>query len=386
MIINTTDNLKDVCQRFAAYPYITIDTEFIREKTYYPDLCLVQIASRDEAFCVDPLAPDMDLKPLFELLQNQNVVKVFHAARQDIEILLHLSGQIPNPVFDTQIGAMVCGFGVNSGYSQLVSAITGVKLDKSMRCTNWAKRPLTPEQIQYALYDVTYLRDVYEYIKNYLEKSGRIAWIQDELAMLTNRETYEPSLEHLFQKIHCPLTKPLAVYVYRQLYLWREKLAQLKNRPRRFLIKDELLIELALVRPHRVEQLKGMRGISANFENSSLASEIIEVIHNAVQHDVKEMKVPVVERTLSLAEKNLVDILKFVLNIIAEKENVAASLIATSEEITDFVRKKDVSFLSGWRYMIFGQVAEKISRGEISIRYDVKLGQAVLSELPAVCG
>ncbi len=370
MIIDNRTELKAVCRRFATYPYVTIDTEFIREKTFYPDLCLVQIASRDEAFCIDPLAPDMDLEPLFELLQNPQVIKVFHAARQDIEILLHLSGQIPTPIFDTQIGAMVCGFGENVGYQQLVQTIMGISLDKSMRCTNWAKRPLSDAQIQYALYDVTYLRDVYEYIIYQAQATGRITWIQSELDNLLDKETYEPSPAHLVEKIHCSITKALPLHIYRQLYIWRENLARSKNRPRRFLLKDDLLQELALLKPTTPEQLKNLRGVNANFEKTSMAEEILNVIRLAMQDDIKHIRVPKSEKQLSSHEKNLFEVLKLLLNIIATQEKVAPSLIASTDELTAFIRKKDVPFKHGWRYDFFGAKAEQLCQGEISIRYN----------------
>ncbi len=365
--------LEAVCRRFAAYPYITIDTEFIREKTFYPDLCLVQIASRDEAYCIDPLAPDMDLTPLFDLLQNPNVVKVFHAARQDIEILYHLSGKVPTPLFDTQIGAMVCGFGENVGYQQVVQSIVGISLDKSMRCTNWAKRPLSSAQIQYALYDVTYLRDIYEFMMTKINQLDRMGWIQSELDYLCDTETYDPSPEKLLAKVHCSITKALPYHIYQKLYLWRENLSRTKNRPRRFLLKDELLQELALLKPTTPEQLKNLRGVGANFEKSTMAVEILSVIQTAMQDDIKHIKLPKSEKPLSPTEKNLAEVLKLLLNIISTQEKVAPSLIATSEDIAHFVRKKDVTFKQGWRYELFGNKAEQLCAGALSIRYNPKL-------------
>ncbi len=381
MIIDNATELEAVCRRFATYPYVTIDTEFIREKTFYPDLCLVQIASRDEAFCIDPLAPEMNLQALFELLQNKNVVKVFHAARQDIEILFHLSGQIPTPIFDTQIGAMVCGFGENIGYQQVVQSILGVSLDKSMRCTNWAKRPLTDAQIQYALYDVTYLCDVYENMLAQLQENGRMSWIQSEMDTLCDKETYEPSSEHLLAHIRCSITKAMPLHIYRQLYLWRENLARQKNRPRRFLLKDDLLQELALLRPSTPEQMKNLRGISNNFEKSAMATEILDIIRTAMHDDIKNIKLPKAEKPLSATEKTLSDVLKLLLNIIATQEKVAPSLIASSEDINRFVRQNDVAFKHGWRYDFFGCKAEQLCHGALSIQYNPKTRQIELKQL-----
>lgn len=372
MIIENTLDLEEVCRRFATYPYITVDTEFIREKTYYPDLCLIQLASRDEAVCVDPLAPDMDLSPLFELLQNPQVVKVFHAAHQDIEIFLHLSGKIPTPVFDTQIGAMVCGFAENAAYSQLVHSICGVTLDKSMRCTNWAKRPLNPEQIQYALYDVTYLRDVYEYICAQMEKSGRFTWVREELASLTDKSSYEPTPEQILERLHCPMKKAINIHIYQQLYLWREKRAQLKNRPRRFLIKDELLHELALIHPQTAAQLSAMRGITPHFEKCEMAQEILTVINQAMQDDLKNIKPPKPSKPMQPSEKNLIEILKLLLNIISSQIKTAPSLIAHAEDLLHFIRAEETPLNTGWRYEVFGEKAQKICRGEMSIRYNPK--------------
>ncbi len=369
MMIDNTPDLTSVCQRFATAPYVTIDTEFIREKTYYPDLCLIQIASPTEAFCIDPLATDIDLTALFDLLQHPDVVKVFHAGRQDIEIFYHLSGKIPSPLFDTQIGAMVCGFGDNVSYQQLVQTIVGVSLDKSMRCTNWAKRPLTPEQIQYALYDVTHLRQVYEYMCDTLTENNRMPWIHDELKVLLNKETYHPSDEALIEKLHLPVNKPQAIHVFRQLYLWRENLARRKNRPRRFLIKDELLQELSLLCPTTPEQLTELRGVGANFDKTALAGEILSVIRKALQDDLKHIKTVRPVKPLTPHERNLAEILKLLLSIVSVQEKIAVSLIACSEDIAQFIHNKDVPFLSGWRYQVFGQKAEMVRDGLLSIRY-----------------
>lgn len=381
MMIETTDELQEVCRRFATYPYVTVDTEFIREKTYYPDLCLIQLASRDEAYCIDPLAPNINLSALFELFQNKNVVKVFHAGRQDIEIFLHLSGEIPSPVFDTQIGAMVCGFGENVAYGQLVQTLLGVRLDKSMRCTNWARRPLSEEQIQYGLCDVTYLRDVYEKITARLEETKRLSWIQEELAVLTNPETYNPTPEQIYRKIHYPFSKPLAILIYQKLYLWRENLAKSKNRPRRYLVKDELLAELALVHPQNTEQLKEMRGIPSNFENSSYANAIIKIINEALKCKSSDLPHVESERALSVAEKNLLSILKFALTIVADREEIAPSLIASSDDLANYVREKQAPFLTGWRYNVFGQIAEQLAQGNLGIYFDAKKGEAVMGEI-----
>ena len=249
MMITTTKELTELCARFAKHPFVTVDTEFIREKTYYPQVCLIQLASPEEAVCVDPLSKDLDLKPLFDLFQNKQVIKVFHACRQDIEIFYHLSHQIPVPVFDTQVGAMVCGYGDNVSYQQLVNDFVGISLDKTMRVTDWSNRPLSEDQIQYALHDVTELRTVYTKMMERICAQNRLDWLTEEMADLVDPSTYEPDVDTLWKKVKVPLKKPLTLHIFAKLYAWRERAAQQKDRPKKHFMKDEALVELAIAAP-----------------------------------------------------------------------------------------------------------------------------------------
>ena len=384
MIITTTTQLETVCRRFATHSFMTIDTEFIREKTFFPDVCLIQIASPEEAYCIDPLVADLDLNPLFELLQNKTVVKVFHSGHQDIEILYQLSGKIPTPVFDTQVGAMVCGFGENVSYQQLVQTFLKITLDKSMRCTNWECRPLSDSQIQYALSDVTYLRDVYLQLQKKIKETHRESWIEEELKDLTNEVVYNPTPEFLLKKIK-PQSglKGVSLYVYQQLYLYREQLARLRNRPRRQLIKDDLLQELAVRLPKTPDDLKSLRNVSKGFEKSAMAVELIALIMDSLQADWKKNTIVSVKtQQLTKSQKGLVEVLKMILHIVSIQEDVAASIITTTDELELFVSGKDVSFKHGWRYDVFGALAQQICSGKKAICYHPTLKKIIFSDIP----
>ena len=378
MMITTTKQLQELCHRFAKHPFMTVDTEFIREKTYYPQVCLIQLASPEEAVCVDPLAQGLDLSPLFALFQNTNVIKVFHACRQDIEIFYHLSHQIPVPVFDTQVGAMVCGYGDNVSYQQLVNDFVGVSLDKTMRVTDWSKRPLSDAQVQYALHDVVELRTVYEKMMTRICEQNRLDWLAEEMADLVNPKTYEPDVDSLWKKVRVPFKKPLLIHVFARLYAWRELMAQQKNRPRKFFMKDEALIELAIQMPKTVEQIDGLRSFPNNFSKSDLAKEIIAVIQQAKSDNPETFEQPCELRPLTPKQRNLADVLQLVLNIVAEKFGVAPKLVATNADIQQFIQTGDAPFLKGWRQKVFGEAALAMQAGNLSISFDTSSGNIVL--------
>lgn len=382
MMITTTQELQAVCQRFAAFSFMTIDTEFIREHTFFANLCLIQIASPDEAFCVDPLAPEMDLTPLFDLLQNKNVVKVFHSARQDVEIFYQLTRCIPTPLFDTQVGAMVCGFGENVGYQQLVQGLLGVSLDKGMRVTDWSRRPLSEAQVQYALRDVTYLRDVYLILKKQAQDSKRGNWLDEEMAVLYDPQTYEPSDERMCQKITCSLRGALVQRIYKELYLWREHKARELNRPRRQIIKDELLQELAQLHPQTLEELKTLRGVPPSLLKEERSTALLAVIQQAQAQKGTSDKIFTVKKTLNGSEKNLLEMLRLVLSIVSVQEKVAVKLIAEQDDLIDFIEgKPKAKFLFGWRYDIFGRQAELLKAGKICICYQPEKKKICLNEV-----
>lgn len=381
MMIENTKKLADVCKRFEKCEFVTLDTEFIREKTYYPVLCLIQIASKDEAYCIDPLSADLDLAPLLGLLQNKKVLKVFHAARQDVEIFYQLTGKVPDPIFDTQIGAMVCGFNESVSYQQLVQELTGVSLDKSMRYTDWSKRPLSEKQIQYALCDVTHLVHVFEALKSQLKKSGRMAWLKEEMAVLTNPRTYDVDESTAWQKYKTPFNKPQQLHVFAKVTEWREKMAKMKNKPRRHILKDEVLLELAAAHPENKQELAQLRGLPNGFEKSSHASEILEVIRQAMA-DKSGVYVPSWKRpALTNGQRNLSELLKFLLSVVAEELGVASKVIATTDDIADFILgDKEAKVLSGWRYDVFGKKAEALKEGKISFYFDPKRKKVTLLE------
>lgn len=373
MMIETSAALAEVCERLSKAAFITVDTEFIREKTYYPVLCLIQIASHSEAHCVDPLAEGIDLKPLFDLMQNKKVLKVFHAARQDIEIFYHLSGAIPAPLFDTQVGAMVCGFGESASYQQLVQELTGVSLDKSMRYTDWSKRPLSEKQVSYALCDVTYLVQVYEKLQASLEKSGRTDWLAEEMEVLNNPATYEVDDEAIWQRFKCPLTKAQLIHVFAKVCAWRERVAKLKDRPRRHILKDEVLVELAAAHPETAIELESLRAIPKGFAQSQLGVELLEVIKRAMADKSDIYVASSKRRPLTNAQKNLAELVRLLLDVVSSELGVASKVIADSDSIAAFVTNdKTCAFLKGWRLAAFGQKAMALKAGKICFRYDPK--------------
>ena len=378
MMITTSKELQSVCKRFAKHSFITVDTEFIREKTYYPQVCLIQLASPDEAVCVDPLEKGLDLTPLFQLFQNKKVIKVFHACRQDIEIFYHLSHQIPVPVFDTQVGAMVCGYGDNVSYQHLVNDFVGVSLDKTMRVTDWSRRPLSDEQIKYALHDVEELRTVYTKMMEKICAQNRLDWLTEEMAELVDPLTYEPDINSLWKKVKVPFKKALNLHVFARLYTWREQTAQKKDRPKKHIIKDESLIELAISLPQKPEQIDNLRSFSDGFSKSDLAKEIINVITLAMKDDPATFEQLIQIKPLTTKEHNLADMLQLVLNICSENYGVAPRLVATSMDIHTFIQTGEARFLNGWRKKVFGDAALAMQQGSLALTFDPALGKIIL--------
>ncbi len=370
MMITTTNELEAVCRRFAAFPFVTVDTEFVREYTFFAKVCLIQIASPQEAFCVDPLAPDIDLTPLFELMQNKNVVKVFHSARQDIEIFYQLMHCVPEPLFDTQIYAMVCGFGENASYQQLVQCLLNVALDKGMRVTDWERRPLSEAQIQYAMRDVTYLRDIYLILREKTQNLRREDWVKEEMALLSDSETYAPSDARLCERMRCSLSGSLAQSIYRELYLWREHKARTLNRPRRHVLKDDLLIELSVAHPQTLEDLKTLRSVPSAFLKEPKSTELLEVIKAGIQSKGQHSPLGGNKKSLSGVRKNLLEMLHLLLSVVSVEAEVAPRLIADQADLISFIEDDDtVPFLSGWRYELFGAQALLLRNGELGLYY-----------------
>src|SRR5262245_61006528 len=275
-LITTTHALAEACTRLADHPFVTIDTEFLRESTYFPVLCVIQMASTEEAVVVDALATGVDLEPFFQLMANERVLKVFHAGRQDIEIIWHRAGLIPHPVFDTQIAAMVLGYGDSISYEQLVQRITGDHLDKSHRFTDWSRRPLSKGQSAYAISDVTHLRDVYLALSADLARRGRTEWVNEEMEVLTSPETYRAEPETAWQRIRTRARKPKELAILMELAAWREREAQNRDVPRGRVLKDDALADIAVQAPTTMEKLAALRSLPRGFERSKWGEAILE--------------------------------------------------------------------------------------------------------------
>src|SRR5262252_5780295 len=273
--ITTTPMLAEACTRLARYPFVTVDTEFLRESTYYPVLCVVQMASSDEAVVIDALAPNLDLKAFYDLMANEAVLKVFHAARQDIEIVWHRAGLIPHPICDTQVAAMVLGYGDSISYEQLVQRITGDSLDKSHRFTDWTRRPLSDPQLAYAISDVTHLRDVYLALVDDLGRRGRVDWVQEEMGVLTSADTYRMDPENAWQRLKTRVRKPKELAVLIEVAAWREREAQSRDVPRSRVIKDDVISDIAVHAPTTTERLAGLRSLPRGFERSKWGEAIV---------------------------------------------------------------------------------------------------------------
>src|SRR5215207_5580752 len=293
--ITTTEELAETCARLARHPFVTVDTEFLRESTYYPKLCVAQMASTDEAVVVDALAPGLDLAPLFGLMADERVVKVFHAARQDIEICWHEAGVIPCPLVDTQVAAMVLGYGDSISYDQLVQRITGDVLDKSNRFTDWTRRPLTPAQLKYAVSDVTHLRDVYLALSADIAKRGRAQWVNEEMKILTSPDTYRMEPESAWLRLKTRARKPKELAVLMEVAAWREQEARARDVPRGRVLKDEVIGDLAVQAPTTAEKLSALRSLPKGFERSKWGHDILEAVKRGLARDPKSL--PLLDRS-----------------------------------------------------------------------------------------
>jgi ribonuclease D len=379
-MIETTAALAEACTELAKSEFITIDTEFLRETTFWPELCLVQMASPTLEVLVDPLAKGINLTPLFELMANPDVVKVFHAARQDIEIIYHLGGLIPHPIFDSQVAAMVCGFGDSISYDQLVQKIKNVQIDKSSRFTDWSRRPLTEKQLDYALADVTHLRDVYLALKAQLEREGRSLWLTEEMDILESRDTYDMHPDDAWLRLKSRLRKPTELAILKFVAAWREREARSRNVPRSRVLKDDAIFEIAQQQPKDAEALSRLRTIPKGWERSASGTAIIETVNAALALPKEEM--PKAPRH-SLAPEGsgaAVELLKVILKLTADKHGVAAKVIANSDDLDKIAsegEKATVAALTGWRRELFGDVALKLINGEVALRFAGKKVEAV---------
>ena len=352
----------------AAHPFVTIDTEFLRETTYYPLLCVAQMASADEAVVIDALAPGIDLKPFYDLMANEKVMKVFHAARQDIEIVWHRAKLIPHPVFDTQVAAMVLGYGDSISYDQLVQRITGDTLDKSHRFTDWTRRPLSDAQLVYAVSDVTHLRDVYLALVDDLGRRGRADWVQEEMQVLTSADTYRMDPENAWQRLKTRVRKPRELAVLIEVAAWREREAQSRDVPRSRVLKDEVIADIAVQAPTSIDKLKNLRSLPKGFERSRWGEAIVAAVGRGLARDPKTLPRPA--RLQPGANGTaVVELLKVLLRMISERHHVAAKVIATVDDLERIAADDaaDVPALTGWRRELFGEPALALKRGELAL-------------------
>ena len=372
MLIDTTDGLNALCERLKKHSFITVDTEFIREKTYFPQLCLVQIASPEEAVCIDPLAKDLDMSSLYALMTDENVVKVYHAARQDIEIFYNMTGKIPEPLFDTQVAAMVCGFKESVGYQHLVSKLLKVNLDKTMRFTDWSRRPLTDKQVEYALNDVTYLRDVYLKLKTMLETRGRTDWVAEEMAVLRDPHTYCQDPMEMWKRFKPTGRSPAYLGLLRALAAWREEEARRCNRPRKHILRDEMVLDIAATAPESVEEMEKMRSLSKGFAKGRLGKAVLGIVQKA-KKDRVELVVASDERDeIPASAQALIKMLRVLLSVKSAQHGVAEKMIASCEEI-DLLGSRDapdIPALKGWRYDVFGKDAMALKHGRLAMKYN----------------
>jgi ribonuclease D len=369
-LITSTDALASACARLSAHPFVTVDTEFLRETTYYPKLCLIQMAGPDpaDACLIDPLAEGISLDPFMGLMADKGVVKVFHSARQDLEIVWNLGGIVPEPLFDTQVAAMVCGYGDSVSYEQLVNDLAKAKVDKSSRFTDWSRRPLSEAQLTYALSDVTHLVKVYEALVAQLQANGRLAWLTEEMSVLTSPETYQADPDNAWRRLAGRLRKPKEVAVLMEVAAWREREAQGRDVPRGRILKDDALIDIATSAPRSVEALGRLRSIPNGYERSRTGGDILEAVERGLARD--PATVPAFERNRGRGNTgSTVDLLKVLLKAVAEQEGVAPKIIATVEELEAIAESDgaDVPSLHGWRRSLFGEKALALKNGQLAL-------------------
>ncbi len=370
--ITTTDALAAFCIEAAKRPYVTVDTEFLRERTYYSKLCLIQLAYQDEtgedACIVDPLVEGLSLAPLYELFADAGVVKVFHAARQDLEIFHVDQGIIPTPLFDTQVAAMVCGFGEQVGYETLVRKICKAELDKSSRFTDWSRRPLTDAQAKYAVGDVTYLRDIYEHLSARLDKSGRKKWVAEEMAVLNDPATYQADPDEAWRRVKTRTNSARFLGIVRELARFREVFAQARDVPRSRVYKDDALVELASTKPQNEQDLSRSRLLLREARRGDIAQGILDAVKAGVALPNDALPKPDLARAKLQVNPALADMLRVLLKAISDNEDVAAKLIASSADLDALAAgERDVPALRGWRKEVFGDEALRLCDGKVGL-------------------
>jgi len=378
-LITTTPELTAACSRLARHPVITVDTEFLRETTYYPLLCVVQMASPEEAVVVDALANGIDLKPFFALMANEKVLKVFHAARQDIEIVWHQAGIVPHPIFDTQVAAMVLGYGDSIAYDQLVERIAGHRPDKTHRFTDWSRRPLSAEQIHYAVSDVTHLRDVFTALDADLKKRSRNDWVSEEMEVLTSPKTYDFHPERAWERLKTRVRKPKELAVLMEVAAWREKEAQSRDVPRSRVLKDDAVGDIATHAPTTLERLANLRSLPKGFDRSKWGADIVAAVQRGLARDPSTL--PKIEKPRNNANGGAsVELLKVLLRMTSERHAVASKVIATVDDLEQIAADDhaDVAALRGWRREMFGEAALALKHGRLALA--IERGRVVAVE------
>jgi ribonuclease D len=372
-IVTTTESLRSLCHELVRDSYVTVDTEFMREQTFWPELCLIQIAGEQREAIIDPLAEGLSLKAFFDLMANKKVVKVFHAARQDLEIIWLKAKLIPTPIFDTQVAATVCGFGDQVSYEALARRIAKVQIDKSSRFTDWSRRPLSQKQLAYALSDVIHLRSIYEKLRALLDKSGREPWLEEELSVLTSPSTYEVHPEEAWRRVKFKPRNRKQLAILMTLAAWREREAQDRNVPRSRILKDDAIAEAATQAPHDINALKSLRALPRGYATSRVGEAVLKQVAAGVAMDATLL--PKLEADgPALTEKASVisDVLKLALKVVCDREGIAPRIVANSGDLDAVAMndEADVPLLKGWRRKLFGEIALKIKAGEMAIVLD----------------
>lgn len=365
-LLTTTAELAELCAELAQEPFVALDTEFMRDRTYWPKVCLIQLAGERRHAAVDPLAAEIDLAPLFALMADPAVLKVFHAARQDIEIFHQLTGVVPLPLFDTQLAAMVCGYGEEVGYETLVAQLTKARIDKSSRFTDWSRRPLSPQQLSYALADVIHLREVYQKLEAKLARTGRSDWVAQELAGLTSPATYRQEPEEAWKRVKIRSRDPRFLAIVQELAAWRERTAQARDLPRNRVLRDDLLLEVAANRPTSPDDLVKMRRISLDRRSVAGVVEAVAAALAIPQADLPRIEPP---PKLPRGLGPMIELLRVLLKLQCEEHHVAQRLVANSNDLETIAAEDapDVPALKGWRLEVFGRAALALKRGELGL-------------------
>ena len=369
-LITDTDSLHSLCERLSHSPFVAVDTEFMRETTYWPELCLIQVANSEEAAAIDPMAEGIDLTPLWDLLvDNEDVLKVFHAGGQDLEIVHNVTGKTPQPLFDTQIAAMALGYGEQVGYSNLIESMLGHALDKGARFTDWSRRPLDKRQIDYAIGDVTHLATIFPKMVSKLRRTGRGLWLDEEMERLADPSSFAFEPEDAWKRLKVPSRNPLVLGRLKVLAAWREKEARGKNLPRGRIVKDDTLADIAGHPPKTQEDLAKVRGLSAGWRNNDIGARLMTALEGAQPLGADELPERGPSRPGLTKDGALVaDLLKLLLKIKAKETGVAAKLIARSDELEALAAgvRKDLAILSGWRFDEFGRDALDLVEGRLA--------------------